>query len=198
MGPTHGSLATSGPCSTFEWKPRAARRRPRRENPNACRVLEVVELGGLEPPTSWVRSRHRFRPSLAVSQGLSGSSFAMSADSRSLPSFVEIGPTATVFGPVALTALRQAGLSRTRQRGARSSGVGPSSMQRGDGPDAAAFAGRKPGVGHTPDETNGNRPRRKRSRCGYGLGWWGIWCWGCKRVSVRRIRVRALRSAPAR
>src|SRR6185312_15112809 len=57
-------------------------------NPAAAGVLPV-EPGGLEPRTSWVRSRHRFRPSLPVLQGLSGARcpLAMSADWRSLRSF---------------------------------------------------------------------------------------------------------------
>ena len=57
MGPNHGSFATSALVSPFEWQnPEPLTGAPNARTPARAGVLRV-ELGGLEPPTSWVRSR---------------------------------------------------------------------------------------------------------------------------------------------
>jgi hypothetical protein len=148
------------------------RSRPIRTRAEAHDVqgLLEMELGGLEPPTSWVRSRHGFRPSLAVLQGLFGArcplamwgGFALFAVVS-----VEIGPTATVFGPVAVTSRRHALVAdkAKRRMAERCSGRRPCCAATRRRARCCCFrreTRRRPHTG----ETNGNRPEHKSLAAG--------------------------------
>ena len=70
MGPNHGSFAPFWPVFGVRVaKPRAAHRSPNARTPTLAGVLGV-ELGGLEPPTSWVRSRRPHRSNVPDYQPL--------------------------------------------------------------------------------------------------------------------------------
>jgi hypothetical protein len=79
------------------------RRRYTHENPTAAGVLRV-ELGGLEPPTSWVRSRRRSGSSYAGLQGFyaGARSTRVPGDTRSLREFSGV-PSRERLGVMKLT-----------------------------------------------------------------------------------------------
>jgi hypothetical protein len=102
MGPNRGSFATSALLWLFEWQnPEPLIGAPNARTPALAGVLGV-ELGGLEPPTSWVRSRRALALSLACCRVFAAVEARTEAriSGQFRPISAGIGPKERGFGPI--------------------------------------------------------------------------------------------------